>query len=127
MVTGLVHDGSYMREISPIIFSAATMIYCTIVKVRCKCTWAEISTSAGSYRGEILGGIMSQLILHEAAASYHGAIHPVVVDCDNNGVIFHGNKEIMPLQYYGLGVYQDANGRGRHGHSWSPCLFEVLV
>jgi hypothetical protein len=37
------------------------------------------------------------------------------------------SKEITPLRYYGLRVYQDANGRGWHGHSWSPCLFEVLV
>ncbi len=37
------------------------------------------------------------------------------------------SKEITPLLYYGLGVYEDAYGRGRHGHSWSPCLFEVLV
>jgi hypothetical protein len=42
-------------------------------------------------------------------------------------VVAHNIKEITPLQYYGLGVYEDANGRGRHGHSWSPCLFEVLV
>ena len=49
-------------------------------------------TSAGSYRGKILGGVMTQLILHAAAASYHGAIPPVVVDCDNSGIVFHGNN-----------------------------------
>ena len=43
----IIHDGSYMKEISPIISSAATMIYCTIAKARCKCTWTETSTSAG--------------------------------------------------------------------------------
>ena len=59
----IIHDGSYMNKISPIISSAATMIYCTIAKVQCKCTWAEMSTSAGLYRGEILGGVMTQLIL----------------------------------------------------------------
>jgi hypothetical protein len=90
----IIHDGSYMNEISSIISSAATMIYCTIAKAQCKCTWAEMSTSAGWYRGEILGGVMTQLILHAAAASYHGAIPPVVVDCDNNGVIIHGNNSI---------------------------------
>jgi hypothetical protein len=83
-----------MKEISPIISSAATMIYCTIAKAQCKCTWAEMSASAGSYRGEILGGVMTQLILHAPAASYHGAIPPVVVDCDNNGVVFHENNSI---------------------------------
>jgi hypothetical protein len=43
-----------MSEISPSISSAATMIYCTIAKVHCKCTWAKKLTSAGSYHGEIL-------------------------------------------------------------------------
>ena len=56
-----------------------------------------MSTSAGSYRGKILGGIMTQLLLHAAAASYNGAIPPVMVDCDNNGVVFHGNNSSQPL------------------------------
>jgi hypothetical protein len=90
----IIHDGSYMNKIPPIVSSAAAMIYCTIAKVRCKCTWAEMSTSAGSYRGKILGGVMTQLILHAAAASYHDAIPPVVVECDNNGVVIHGNNSI---------------------------------
>jgi hypothetical protein len=51
-----------------------------------------MSTSAGSYREKILVGVMTQLILQAAAASYHGAIPPVVVGCDNNGVVFHGNN-----------------------------------
>jgi hypothetical protein len=34
----IIHDGSYMKELSPEICSAATMIYCTIAKARCKCT-----------------------------------------------------------------------------------------
>jgi hypothetical protein len=49
------------------------------------------------YRGEILGGVMTQLILHAAAASYHGTIPPVMVDCDNNGVVIHGNNSTRPL------------------------------
>jgi hypothetical protein len=45
----IIYDGSYMKEISPLISSAATMIYCTVAKKQCKCTWAEKSESAGSY------------------------------------------------------------------------------
>jgi hypothetical protein len=93
----IVHDGSYMKKNSPIISSAATMIYCNIAKVRCKCTCAEMSTSAGSYRGKILDGVMTQLILHAAAASYHGAIPPVVVEGDSNGAVFHGNNSFQSL------------------------------
>jgi hypothetical protein len=93
----IIHDDSYMKEISPLISSAATMIYCTIAKKRCKCTWAEKSETAGSYRGEILGGIMAQLILRAAATGYKGKIPSVGADCNNNGVITHGNTPHIPL------------------------------
>ncbi len=92
-----IHDGSYMKEVSPDICSAATMIYSTIVKARRKCTWEECSTSAGSYWGEILGGVMTQLILNAAASACHDKIPPVIVDCDNNGVISHGNHPLCSL------------------------------
>ena len=74
----IIHDGSYMKEISPLISAAATMIYCTIAKKQCKCTWAEKSESAGSYQGEILGRIMTQLILGAAASGYKGVITMVL-------------------------------------------------
>ncbi len=93
----IIHDGSYTKEISPSISAAATMIYCTIPKKRCTCTWAEKSEAAGSYRGEILGEIMTQLLLRAAARSYKGKIPCVVVDCDNNGVVNHGNTPHIPL------------------------------
>jgi hypothetical protein len=95
----IIHDGSYMKEISPLISAAATMIDCTIANKRCKCTWAEKSESAGSYRGEILGGIMimTQLILRAAANGYKGKTPRVGVDCDNNGVVTHGNTPHIPL------------------------------
>ncbi len=88
----IIHDGSYMKEILPLISSEATMIYCTKTRARCKCTWAEQSDSAGAYCGEILGGIMLQLILQAAAASYQGSIPLVGADCNNNGVVIHGNS-----------------------------------
>jgi hypothetical protein len=91
------HDGSYMKEVSPSISAAALMIYCTTTRKRCKCMWAEHSKSAGSYRGEILGGIMTQLILKAAATGYNGMIPHVGADCDNNGVVSHGNTPQIPL------------------------------
>ncbi len=51
----IIHDGSYMKKISPLISSVATMTYCTVAKKQFKCTWAEKSESVGSYQGEILG------------------------------------------------------------------------
>ncbi len=64
----IIHDGSYMKEVLTHISLAATMIYYRIAKARCKCTWAKQSASASSYNGEILGGIMTQLILNAAAS-----------------------------------------------------------
>ena len=93
----IIHDGSYMKDISPLISSAATMIYCTVAKIQCKCTWAEKSESEGSYKGEILGGIMTQLILKAAATGYKGKISSAWVDCNNNGGVTHGNTPHIPL------------------------------
>jgi hypothetical protein len=93
----IIHDGLYMKEISPDTCSVATMIYCTTNKYQCKCTWAECSASSGSYRREILGRIMTQLILNAASLSYKGSIPPVVVGCDNNGVVSHGNAPLQSL------------------------------
>jgi hypothetical protein len=93
----IIHDGSYMKEISPLISSAASMIYSTKAKKRCECTWAEKSESAGSYRGEILGGIMTQLILKAAATGYKEKILHVEADWDNNGIVTHGNTPHIPL------------------------------
>jgi hypothetical protein len=93
----IIHGGSYMKELLPNISLAATMIHCKIAKAQCKCTWAKIPTSAGPYHGEILGGVMTLLILNVAASKCHGVIPPVVVDCDNNGVVSHGNEPLRPL------------------------------
>jgi hypothetical protein len=40
---------------------------------------------------------MTQLILNAAALEYHGTIPPVVVNCDNNGVVSHGNTPLRAL------------------------------
>ena len=72
-------------------------VYCTLSKAQCKCTWAEQSASAGAYCGEILGEIMRQLILNAEASKCHDAIPLVVVGCDNNGVVSHGNEPLRPF------------------------------
>ena len=40
---------------------------------------------------------MTQLILIAAATGYNGMIPRVGVDCDNNGVVSHGNTPQIPL------------------------------
>jgi hypothetical protein len=80
-----------MKEVSQHICSAAVMIYCTSTCTICKCTIAENSPSAGSYRGEILGAILTQLILGAAVSGRIGPYPIVTEDCNNEGVVKHGN------------------------------------
>jgi hypothetical protein len=47
---------------------------------------------------EICWGLMTQLILNAAASAYHVAIPPGIMDCDNNGVLSHGNAPLCSLQ-----------------------------
>ena len=60
------HDGSYMPEKSSKVSGAGILAYCTSTGSSLKIGLAEKSESASSYRGEILGGILAQLILRAA-------------------------------------------------------------
>ena len=54
---------------------------------------AERSESADNYRAEIWGGLLTQLILKAASKGLSTLPRPtVVVDCDNKGVVLHGNS-----------------------------------
>jgi hypothetical protein len=88
----IIHDGSYIKDLSPEIYLATVMIYFTSTGLLCKCTIAEKSASAGSYQGKILGAILAQLILHAAVQGRIGPYPVIVVDCDNLGVLQHGGK-----------------------------------
>jgi hypothetical protein len=81
-----------MKEISPDLCSAAVVIYCTSTSLLCKCTIAEKTGSAGSYLGEILGAILAQLILHAAVQGRMRPYPVAAIDCDNLGMVRHGNK-----------------------------------
>jgi hypothetical protein len=87
----IIHDGSYMKEVSQYVCSAAVMIYCTHRGSICKCTLAEKSEAARSYRGEILGAIITQLIIHATVQGKMGPYPAILDDCDNLGVVQHGN------------------------------------
>jgi hypothetical protein len=88
----IIHDGSYLKKIPADICLAAVMIFCTITGSLCKCTIAEQLPSAGSYRGEVLGAILAQLILHAAIQGQMGPYPVIMEDCDNLGIVWHGNK-----------------------------------
>jgi hypothetical protein len=93
----VVHNGSYMKDISTSISAVAVMILCAVTGSICKCTIAEYSESASSYRGKILGAVLTQVILWAAAAGKMGPYLIVTEDCDNNGVVLHGNSPFSPL------------------------------
>jgi hypothetical protein len=63
----------------------------------CKCTIAKYSESASSYSGKILGAIITQLILSAAVKGQMGPYQVITEDCDNNGVVLHGNTHSRPL------------------------------
>ncbi len=90
-----------------------------------KCTWAKQSASASSYRGKILGGIMTQLILNAAASKCHDAIPLVVVGCDNNGVVSHRNEPPPPIFYQPVTGRYSLRFQKPHFHSAIPHTIQI--
>ena len=74
------------------------MLYCRTTKKRCKGAAAEQSQSADNYREEILGRILVQLVLRAASQRRILPYCPVVVECDNRGVVNHGNTPTRALK-----------------------------
>jgi len=93
-----VHDGSYMKEVNPQVCSAAFMIRCSNTGLRAKGAVEEWLESADNYRAEILGGIMTQLVLKAASQDPRLHYRTVTVDYDNKGVVIHGNSPQWPLK-----------------------------
>ena len=94
----VVHDGSYMKQVAKDVCSAAFLIYCTHSCQRAKGSVAERASTADNYRGEILGGLMVQLVLRAALAGHVPPYLPVTIDCDNKGVVSHGNTARRALR-----------------------------
>jgi hypothetical protein len=86
-----------MKEVSPHVCSAAIMIFYEFTGLICKCTIAEHSLSASSYRGKILGAIIAHSILAAAVKIRMGPYPMVREDCNNNRVVLYGNKPFRPL------------------------------
>ena len=80
-----------MPHVAKNVSAAAFVIYCTSTKNRCKGAVAECVQGADNYRGEILGGILVQLVLRAATHGQNGHFPGVVIGCDNSGVVRHGN------------------------------------
>ena len=93
-------DGSFMKDISTDVCSAAFMLICTVSNRKMVGTWAEESPFAGNYRGEIFGGMALALLLRAASTllpANSEIVSPVKLWFDNSGVIHHGNKPHLDL------------------------------
>jgi hypothetical protein len=93
----VIHNGSYMKDVSTSISTTSVMTICVVTGFICKCTIAKYSASASGYRGEILGAIITQIILGAAVARKMGPYPIMTEDCNNNGVVLHGNSPYRPL------------------------------
>jgi hypothetical protein len=87
----MIHDGSYQPELACDVCAAALVIFCTSTGRLGTATAAERTSPlvASNFRAEGIGGILAGLILHAAAVRGVTATHPVIIGCDNLGVISH--------------------------------------
>ena len=93
----MVHDGSYMPEVTTEVCSAAIYIYCQHTKKRAKGCIVEHTPDADNYRAELLGGLMTQLVLRAASSRKLSPYKEASIFCDNQGVLSHGNAPWAPL------------------------------
>ena len=89
----IVHDGSYMKKVSPLVCSMALLMICRATGQELRCTWVEFSSSADNYRAELLGAVCCSLLLKAASSSPAAYSNSTLKrHCDNMGVIKHGNR-----------------------------------
>ena len=82
-----VTDGSYMREMYPEVCSAAFILECREGSGRIVGSFAEGSTHANAYRGELMGLMAIHLILKAADQLWPGLSGRVVVFSDCLGAL----------------------------------------
>jgi hypothetical protein len=70
----IVHDGSYMAEEATNLCSAGVVIFCPRSQQWLKVFMAEGSNAASNYHGELLGAVISLLILRAASV---GIVPPI--------------------------------------------------
>jgi hypothetical protein len=93
----IVHDGSYMPEEAVDLCSAGVVIFCRSSRNWLKVSVVECSHDASNYRGELLGAVLSLLILQAATTASEAPSSLPTLYCDNRGVIFHCNSQLVAL------------------------------
>ena len=88
-----VTDGSYMKKHAKDVCSAGWILACRVTKRQIGGTFVEISPSADSYRGELLGMLAIRLFLL-AVEEYYGAVtEGNDVCCDSKSALFTFEKK----------------------------------
>ena len=91
----IVHDGSYMPQLTSQACSCGFVLYCSSTDKRAIGSFAEESDNADNYRGEWLGSIGALQVLLAVISTTSvslDAIPPVQAHCDNMGVINHNHN-----------------------------------
>jgi len=96
-----VTDGSYDREKAPTISGSGWMIVCTTCHRTLRGSFYEISKSAGSYRGELLG--LVAIHTFATAIAQHFLLEDIrgVISCDNMAAL---NQAAKVRKRVGAGV-----------------------
>ena len=87
-----------MVDLDPEVYSAGFVIHCNQTDQMTVGCVVEKSSSADNYRGEILGGLMVQLVLRVATPRKSLPYQAPLIHCDNNGVVMHGNEPSRSLK-----------------------------
>jgi hypothetical protein len=93
----IAHDGSYMAEEAANLCSTGVVIFCQRSRQWLKVSIAEHSNAASNYCGELLGAVISLLILCGASVGIVPPIPTTILYCDNRGVISHSNSPLTAL------------------------------
>jgi hypothetical protein len=96
-----VTDGSYDRQVAPTVSGSGWIIVCTACKCTLRGSFFEVSQSAGSYRGELLG-LVAIHTFATAIAQYFSL--PTIlgeISCDNLAALYQSRKNRKRV---GIGV-----------------------
>jgi hypothetical protein len=96
-----VTDGSYDRQAAPMVSGSGWIIVCTACKRTLRGSFFEVSQSAGSYRGELLG-LVAIHTFATAIAQYFSLLTLLgTISCDNLAALYQSRKNRKRV---GIGV-----------------------
>ena len=96
-----VTNGSYDREMAPTVSGSGWIIVCTTRKRTLRGSFFEVSQSAGSYRGELLG--LVAIHTYATAIAQYFSLQAILgkISCDNMAALYQAGKNRKRV---GIGV-----------------------